>query len=394
LEDLIKMKSKKGVWGSLGRLVIAVALFAVLAVALFGRGIIPELGEKITNFLRNIPEIDPSENEVSFFINNQNQLEFFTAFNKVLRTSASCSATKGACIAPLPNFDEGFYIDNMNYNLMLEQKGNDISIRLTRWAKQDVDDNSDKTEAPVSSAILPNAELCIIKDSDAKEFYENFNMIEPRETPDASGINPTSISSMIISSGIDEKKSLERRIGFKYNQQQADFEYQLLYKKKEKSLIYIMRLDRNSKTYICFLPAHNDTLSGCGRPNSEGFMDADCFDSDDSKNTLKTNMGNGLIPAEFICGDSLVVDAQCPCGGTFINAMCHNDFSREQCGCAQQLVSGYSMNILQRMIVDFEYDENSGKCVYDPAKGCKYLPLANPAFLVDAKDVNNGKCPV
>jgi hypothetical protein len=390
------MKSNKGMATStLGKILIAVALFVVLLSALYGKGIIPELGDKIVGFFRNVPEIDPTKNEVNFFINNKAQIEFFTAFNKVIKTSASCDTIRGACIATLPNFDEGFYYDGGNYNLKLEQEGENINLRLTRWARQDVDPNSAKTETPVAlPTVIENAHLCIIKGADASIFYEEFNKIDARDIPDASGINPTIISSMIVSSGIDEQNNRERRIGFKYTPDTKDYEYQLLYKKKDKSLIYIMRITQNDKNYVCFLPAYNDLMSGCSKPNGDGYMDADCFDGDDSKNTLKTNIGKGLIPAEFLCGDALISDNNCLCGGTFVNSKCSNDFSQVQCDCANWIVKSYSKNMLQRLIEDFIYDSASSKCVYNPSEGCKYLQLAEPSFLVNARDVNNWNCPL
>jgi hypothetical protein len=387
------MKSKKGVFGQLGRLVLALALFAVLLLILFGNGLIPKAIEKLKSIMSGVPEIDPQEKELNFFRNNDKQLEFLTNFDKVLQDSLKSTIVKDACISSLPNFDTGFYIDDGNYNLYLDQDPNgvDINIRLTRYAKQDIDLNSKKIEAPVSATILKNAKLCIIKDEGAKVFYDEFNIIDPKsDIPDASQIIPSEVSSIIVSSGIDESKKLERQIGFKTSAQ-SDYEYHTLFKKKDKSTIYMLRLQRDGVNYICFLPAHMDKFTSCSAPDREGFMDSDCFDSDDSKNTLKSNMGTGLIPSYYICGDSNIIDPYCLCSGTKSGTLCENDFSKDKCDCAQIIVAKYTSLYINDMILDFNLNTISGKCEYNP-EGCNYLLQSQPNFLNEIKD-SAWQCP-
>ena len=141
-----------------------VSSFAVIVT--FWKRINTEVFEKLKDAIKGVPKLTLMK-EINFFRNNDKQLEFLTNFDKVLQTSLKCTVAKDACITPLPNFDAGFYIDDGNYNLYLDQNGADINIRLTRWAKQDVDPNSAKTETPVTATVLKNAKLCIIKDASA-----------------------------------------------------------------------------------------------------------------------------------------------------------------------------------------------------------------------------------
>jgi hypothetical protein len=386
------MKSKKGQFSTLGKLVLAIALFVLLAVALFGTGLLPKAFDKLKQVIKGVPEIDPQEKELNFFRNNDLQLEFLTNFDKALQTSLTSVVPKDACLTPLPNFDAGFYIDSGNYNLYLDQAGPDINIRLTRWAKQDIDPNSKKVESPVTATVIKNAKLCVIKDSGATEFYNEFNIITSKtDVPDVSKITPTEVSSIIVSSGIEEAKKLERQMGFKLLNApaDADYEYHTLFKKKDRSVIYAMRLQKGTDNYICFLPAYNSGLTNSCSPPKGGFIDADCFDGDGGKNTLKTNIGTGLIPAEFVCGNTAIVDPYCVCGGTKSGVLCENDFSQAQCDCAQTIVNAYTSTYLGKLMnTGFSVVTSAtgaAKCSYNPAEECKYLLTSQPNFLNDIK---------
>ena len=156
------------------------------------------------------------------------------------------------------------------------------------------------------------------------EFYEQFNVIKKAtDVPDASNIAPTDVSSIIVSSGIEENKKLRKKIGFKLTARAADYEYHTLFKKKDKSTIYALRLQRGNDNCISLL-LRAMMLALPAVPPDKGFMDSDCFDSDDSTYTLKTNMATGFIPPYYICGDSNIVDPNCLCGGTKVGALCEN----------------------------------------------------------------------
>jgi hypothetical protein len=303
----IKMETsrKGGMFSKLIGIIILVLFLAVVFLTFFSgsNGKLNVASEKLKNIINGVPEIDPNEGELNFFRNNDAQLAFLTEFDKVIQTSMNANIAKDACLAQLPNFDAGFYIKDSNYNLYLDQSGDDIQIRLTQYRKQDTEPNSKKIDTPVQTTVVKGAKLCIIRDANARQFYKDFNYVKAIINPDTSKINPVRVDSIMISSGIEE--DTPREIGFKTTAAiQNDYEMHTFFKKNDKTTIYILRLKESDGNYLCFFPAYSDTFTGCSAPDSEGFSDSDCFDTAD-RHTLSYNIGKGYIPADYICTDAV-----------------------------------------------------------------------------------------
>jgi len=215
----------------------------------------------------------------------------------------------------LPSLDQdGFYNENSNYNLYMDQDGQNINIRLTRYVKQNFETNDQKTEAPVATRTIENAKLCIIKDADAVSFYEEFNEISAGDVPDITRINPTNVNSLLITSGKSDKT--KREIGYLTNlvtpsTTPADYTWEDFFKRGDKTIIYAVRIDRGGAKYVCFFPAKKDLGSGCGKPIN-GLMQLSCFDSDAGKNSIKYNLDprNNLISSYFVCSTMPAAQAQ------------------------------------------------------------------------------------
>lgn len=296
----MKNRNKKGtskILGTVITFILLIAFFILVATLFFGDGVLNQAFEKAKNLLKERPEVDSGEED--FFRRNDAQLNFLSSWQSSIKTAFEDPTSYGGCILTLQPVDqEGFYAKDANYNLYIEQEGEDVSFRLTRYAVQGVGPNAKQVETPVTIITIPDTKLCTIRDVYSDVFYNEFNDINKGETPDITKlVSPIVIDGFLLSSG--KTGDTERQIGLKYGD---GYLWEDFFEKKDKTSIYALRVDWNNKKYLCFFPLHNDKLDdSCGKPYKNDLSDSDCFDSDAGKRSIKYNIDNGLIPAYYIC---------------------------------------------------------------------------------------------
>lgn len=301
--------------GQIRSTIVKIALLLLFLVAVimifFGDGLLKEGFDKVRALISGVPEIDPTQDQMDFFRRNDAQIKFLSSWNNAINNALAGQASMGGCIMTLQSLEEdGFYKKGENYNLYFDQEGKDISISLTRYAKQDYEKTSSKTEVPVTTATITDAKLCVIEGTSADAFYEEFNDINAGETPDITKISPIPINHLIISSGKEEDRDMKRSVGYSTWPAKpaniSDYDkWGELFKKKDRTIIYALRIDNAGQKYLCFFPAYNDFIGSCNAPKNN-LMQIDCFDADAEKRSIKYNLEQNppLIPSHYICSDT------------------------------------------------------------------------------------------
>jgi hypothetical protein len=395
----IRKIGKKGMISTLGKVILALLFIVIVFLLFFDDGaLIDNAFTSVRNAILMIPETDPTTTELDFFRNNDKQLNFLNSFNKILQDSSSGTPINGACISELPPLDqEGFY--EGRYNLYIEKEGANTVLRLTRYANLDVEAVDKVTETPVSRTVIENVLPCIITGDGAIKFYQEFNDIQVGQTPDPSKITPKEVYSLKISSGLTEDD--KRQIGTKETEQ-GEYILNDFFKKGDKTTIYTMRIDRNNKKYLCFFPGHTDrslyTLgiwvsSVCGAPDSNGFVDLACFDSDAGDKSIKKNINSKLIPETFLCQS--IKPNNCLCNGAKIsNELCAVEIEEKECNCMAYLANakykeGTGKDLSGTPIYSTTNADGKRICNYN-AQGCEYYNNAmNSNFVQLAQQTPN-----
>jgi hypothetical protein len=296
----LRQRNKKGEQSisTLGKIILVVIFLILMVVIFFGNGLIPKAFDKIREKIRGVPEVDPTKNELDFHRNMDKQILFFTGVTRSLEKAAA-SKDQPFCFVELPAMDQtGFY--DGNFNLYIDKTADDTELRLTETKSQNYEDKKTQgTDTPVSATVIKGIQPCVIRgEATVAEFYKQFNdRVSLTPDPVIGSITPTPVSSILLSSSKTDSEI--RQIGYKLTD---TYVWDPLFKKKDRTLVYVLKMTTVKGDYMCFFPADKTHWweSGCGSPPGD-FVDMDCFDSDAGKKSLKYNFDNNLLDKKYMC---------------------------------------------------------------------------------------------